>query len=115
MKKLIAMLLALVMGLSLAACGAKTEAPAETQAAAPAETEAAAPAVEPVTLNVAYMANWGSLWAVATADAKGYFAEEGITINLTQFEDGPSEIAAMKQLHGRGFHRTRRPQAVLQG
>ena len=56
-----------------------------------------APAVEPVTLNVAYMANWGSLWAVATADAKGYFAEEGITINLTQFEDGPSEIAAMKQ------------------
>ena len=81
MKKLIAMLLALVMVLSLAACG-KTPAPVETEA---------------VTLNVAYMANWGSLWAVATADAKGYFAEEGITINLTQFEDGPSEIAAMKQ------------------
>ena len=81
MKKLIAMLLALVMVLSLAACG-KTPAPVET---------------ETVTLNVAYMANWGSLWAVATADAKGYFAEEGITINLTQFEDGPSEIAAMKQ------------------
>ena len=81
MKKLIAMLLALVMVLSLAACG-KTPAPVET---------------ETVTLNVAYMANWGSLWAVATADAKGYFAEEGITIKLTQFEDGPSEIAAMKQ------------------
>ena len=81
MKKLIAMLLALVMVLSLAACG-KTPAPVET---------------ETVTLNVAYMANWGSLWAVATADAKGYFAEEGITINLTQFADGPSEIAAMKQ------------------
>ena len=103
MKKLIAMLLAMVMVLSLAACGAKTEAPAATEAPkaeAPAATEAAAPeapAVEPVTLNVAYMANWGSLWAVATADGKGYFAEEGITINLTQFEDGPSEIAAMKQ------------------
>ena len=105
MKKLIAMLLALVMVMSLAACGAKTEAPA-TEApkaeapAAPAATEAAAPeapAVEPVTLNVAYMANWGSLWAVATANDKGFFAEEGITINLTQFEDGPSEIAAMKQ------------------
>ena len=104
MKKLIAMLLAMVMVLSLAACGASepapTEAPkAETPAApateAPAEPEA--PAVEPVTLNIAYMANWGSLWAVATADAKGYFAEEGITINMTQFEDGPSEIAAMKQ------------------
>ena len=83
MKKLIAMLLALVMVLSLAACG-KTPAPEK-------------PETENVTLNVAYMANWGSLWAVATADAKGYFAEEGITINLTQFEDGPSEIAAMKQ------------------
>ena len=107
MKKLIAMLLALVMVLSLAACGASEPAPAPTEAPkaeapaapeapeAPAEPEA--PAVEPVTLNVAYMANWGSLWAVATADAKGFFAEEGITINLTQFADGPSEIAAMKQ------------------
>ena len=107
MKKLIAMLLALVMVLSLAACGASEPAPAPTEApkaeapAAPAATEApaepAAPAVEPVTVNVAYMANWGSLWAVATADAKGYFAEEGITVKMTQFADGPSEIAAMKQ------------------
>ena len=42
MKKLIAMLLALVMVLSLAACGAQTDAPAATEApvAAPAETEA---------------------------------------------------------------------------
>jgi NitT/TauT family transport system substrate-binding protein len=103
MKKLLAMLLALAMVLSMAACGA-SPAPAATEAPAaeaPAATEAPAapeaPAVEPVTLNVAYMPNWGSLWAVATADAKGYFAEEGITIKLTQFEDGPSEIAAMKQ------------------
>ena len=101
MKKLIAMLLALVMVLGLAACG--TTAPKETTATLDrvlpaagteaAETEAAA---EPVTLNVAYMANWGALWAVATADAKGYFAEEGITLNLTVFEDGPTEIAAME-------------------
>ena len=106
MKKLIAMLLALVMVLSLAAGGASapaaTEAPKaeEPKVEAPVEetpAEPEAPAVEPVTLNIAYMANWGSLWAVATADAKGYFAEEGITINMTQFEDGPSEIAAMKQ------------------
>ncbi|MBQ6999639.1 MAG: hypothetical protein IJN67_01165 [Oscillospiraceae bacterium] len=43
MKKLIALLLALTMVLSLAACGAKEEAPAATEAApaAPAETEAA--------------------------------------------------------------------------
>ena len=45
MKKLIALLLALVMVMGLIACGAKEEtaAPAETEAAAPAETEAAAP------------------------------------------------------------------------
>ena len=101
MKKLIAMLLALVMVLGLAACG--TTAPKETTAApatqAPAagtEAAEAEAAAEPVTLNVAYMANWGALWAVATADAKGYFAEEGITLNLTVFEDGPTEIAAME-------------------
>ncbi len=41
MKKLLAILLSLVMVFSLAACGAKEEAPAETQApAAPAETQA---------------------------------------------------------------------------
>ena len=83
MKKLMAMLLALTMVLSLAACGGKTEAPAEK-------------ADELTTVKLAYMPNWGALWAVATADAKGYFAEEGLKIELTAFEDGPSEIAAME-------------------
>ena len=99
MKKFTALLLALVLSLSLAACGAKEETPAEPPAETPVETPAetpAEPAVEPVTMNVAYMPNWGSLWAVATADAKGYFAEEGITLNLTVFENGPTEIAAME-------------------
>ena len=50
MKKLFALLLALVMVLSLAACGAKTEAPAATEAA-PAVTEAVAEAVEEVASN----------------------------------------------------------------
>ena len=107
MKKLIAMLLAMVMVLSLAACGASNTTPTTQPTTQPSGNtdngntdngnENNEPTVEPVTLNVAYMANWGSLWAVATADAKGFFAEEGITINMTQFEDGPSEIAAMKQ------------------
>ena len=54
MKKMLAMLLALVMVFSLAACGAKTEAPAATEAAAPAApavTEAIAEAVEEVASN----------------------------------------------------------------
>ena len=103
MKKLIAMLLALVMVLSLAACGAKTEAPAATEAPkaeAPAATEAAAteaPKADPITLNIAYMPNWGALWAVATGIEKGYFAEEGLELNLVQFDAGPAEIAAMEQ------------------
>lgn len=118
MKKLIAMLLALAMALSMAACGASnttpTKAPETTPAAtnaptqAPAETEAK---VEEVTLNVAYMPNWGALWAVLPAIEQGYFAEEGITVNLVEFADGPTEIAAMESgsidlsYIGQGAHR----------
>ena len=54
MKKIISLLLVLVMVLSLAACGGKTEAPAETkapEAAAPAP-EAEAPAAEKVEVNM---------------------------------------------------------------
>jgi len=101
MKKLIALLLALTMALSLAACGAKDEAPAATTAAAQAEAGAEAPAEteaapEKVTLNVAYMPNYASLWSVLTAMDKGFFEEEGLEIKLWEFADGPSEIAAME-------------------
>ena len=41
MKKLISLLLVLAMALTLVACGGKTEAPAETQAAAAPEAPAA--------------------------------------------------------------------------
>ena len=104
MKKLIALLLALVMVFALAACGntdkpVESNKPAETQQQ-PADTQQPAennePTVEPVTLRIAYMPNWGALWAVATAEAKGYFAEEGITLEMIPFEDGPTEIAAME-------------------
>ena len=50
MKKLIAMLLALIMVMSMAACGAKTEEAPATEAA-PAVTEAVAEAVEEVATN----------------------------------------------------------------
>ena len=77
MKKLATLLLALVM--AFAALGG-----------ALAET------AEPVTLNVAYMPNYGSLWAIEAAIQKGYLAEEGITVNLVEFADGPTIIAAME-------------------
>lgn len=61
-----------------------------------AETTESAEPVEPVTLNVAYMPNYGSLWAVENAIDQGYLEEEGITVNLTEFQDGPTIIAAME-------------------
>jgi len=51
MKKLISLLLVLAMALTLVACGAKEEAPAETQAAAP-EAAPEAPAAEVTTYDV---------------------------------------------------------------
>lgn len=107
MKKRTALLLAIAMMLSLAACGTSTttqsqtptqesHAPVQTAEATPAPAESTAPAVEPVKLRIAYMPNYASLWAVLTGIDKGYFADEGITIELWEFADGPSEIAAME-------------------
>ena len=95
-KKFLSALMAAALSVTmLAGCGAKEEAPApapektetETEAEAPAEetpeAEAPAeeaPAVEPVTLNIAYMPNYGSLWAIENAIDQGYLEEEGIPL-----------------------------------
>ena len=42
------------------------------------------------------MNNYGSLWALAAAQNLGYFEEEGITLELTSFDNGPNIIAAME-------------------
>ena len=125
MKKLTALLLALVMVMSLAACGNKTadesKAPDPTKDVTqsndpapgnhPDPTEPAEPAVEPITLRIGYMPNYASLWGVLSAIEQGCFEEEGITIELTEFADGPSEIAAMEggsidlAYIGKGAHR----------
>ena len=55
MKKAISLLLAVLMVLSLAACGAKTEAPAETQAAA-AQTDEADKSMAYFQMGAAYNA-----------------------------------------------------------
>ncbi len=123
MKKITALLLALVMALSLAACGGGGEAspspsepaqPSESQPASAepsAEPSAAEPSVEPITLRIGYMPNYASLWGVLSAMEQGCFEEEGITVELTEFADGPSEIAAMEggsidlAYIGKGAHR----------
>ena len=51
---------------------------------------------EEITLNVAYMPNYAALWAVLTGIDKGYFEDEGLKLNLYEFADGPTEIAAME-------------------
>lgn len=115
MKKALPVIMAALMAASLAGCGGgstpttaapttaaqttaapapettKAEAKAEETTAAPAETKA-----EPITMNVAYMPNYGSLWSVMTAKEKGYFDEEGITVKLVEFQDGPNIIAALE-------------------
>lgn len=60
------------------------------------EEKGATQKVEPITLNVAYMPNYGSLWSVMNAIDRGYMEEEGISINLVEFQDGPTIIAAME-------------------
>ena len=42
------------------------------------------------------MPNYGSLWSVENAIAQGYLEEEGITVNLVEFQDGPTIISAME-------------------
>ena len=101
MKKLIALLLALVMVFALAACGGEgetttTEPPADDTTPGADPTPPAEPSAEPVTLNIGYMNNYGSLWALAAAQNLGYFEEEGITLELTSFDNGPNIIAAME-------------------
>ena len=123
MKKFMALMLALIMVMGLVACGGNNDSGKNDAPAAPANTDTpAAPAQndeapaepagpEPITLRIGYMPNYASLWGVLSAIEQGCFAEEGITIELTEFGDGPSEIAAMEggsidlAYIGKGAHR----------
>ena len=95
-KKLTALLLAFVMVLALAGCGGNNNDSKNN---------------ENITLRIGYMPNYASLWGVLSAIEQGCFAEEGITVELTEFPDGPSEIAAMEggsidlAYIGKGAHR----------
>ena len=85
MKKLIALLMALVLCFGLVACGGGSDSDAADDGTA-----------EVIELNIGYMPNYGSLWSVTTAIEKGYFDEAGIKVNLYEFADGPTIIAAME-------------------
>ena len=82
MKKIIALLLVLAMALTLVACGGKTEAPAETQAAAapaaPAEAPAAADKIEVTMITAQYGNETAAWWADFVA--KFNAANEGINL-----------------------------------
>ena len=93
MKKLIALLLALVMVLSLCACGAKEEAPA----AAPAE-EAAAPAEEAAAGSVYYL-NFKPEQDQAWQDlAAKYTAETGVPVTVLTAASGTYEETLMAEM-----------------
>ena len=97
MKKFLAMLLAVAMlGGALAACGGgdTTSTPSGNTGTPAGNSET--PTVETVDINVGYMPNYGSLWSLMTAKEKGFFEEEGLNVTMTQFEDGPTIIAAME-------------------
>ena len=97
MKKFLAMLLTVAMlGGALAACGGgeTTSTPSGNTGTPAGNSET--PAVETVDINVGYMPNYGGLWSLMTAKEKGFFEEEGLNVTMTQFEDGPTIIAAME-------------------
>lgn len=97
MKKFLAMLLTVAMlGGALAACGGgeTTSTPSGNTGTPAGNSET--PTVETVNINVGYMPNYGGLWSLMTAKEKGFFEEEGLNVTLTQFEDGPTIIAAME-------------------
>ena len=98
MKKLLALVLALVMVFALAACGSGESTPTTDPNAGASTTPSGddTPNVEPVTINIGYMNNYGSLWSLLAAREMGYFEEQGITLNLISFDTGPNIIAAME-------------------
>ncbi|MER0123061.1 ABC transporter substrate-binding protein [Streptococcus sp. ZJ93] len=52
--------------------------------------------LELTEMNVAYMPNFGSLHDVITGVNRGIFEEEGVKVNLVEFVDGATIIAAME-------------------
>ena len=84
MKKFLALALALVMALSLAACGSKNETPADNNAADDAQTEQPAENQETVTLNVAASP---TPHAEILQQCVPILAEQGIDLQIHEYSD----------------------------
>lgn len=99
MRKLVSLALAAVMALGLTACtsGAPSSTASESMAATSETTGSAETATtgELTEVSVGYMPNYGSLAELVSAEHNGYFEEQGLKVNLVEFGDGPSIIAAM--------------------
>ncbi len=95
-KKILALIMILAMVLCAFAGCSSSSSSSSTSDTTAASDESDETQVETVTLNVAYMPNYASLWSVLTAIDQGYFAEEGLEVNLVEFADGPTIIAAME-------------------
>ncbi len=102
MKKLIALLLALAMVFSLAACGGSSEKPAETEAAAapaPAETEAAAePAAKEIKVGIAAPDVTHGWVAGVAYYAEKYCKDNGIEYMVTTSKDAAEMTTALDDL-----------------
>ena len=96
MKKIIALLLALVMVMSLAACGGGNDKPVETKAPEAGNNETQAPVAEAVTIKVAAIETaYGSqVWADICA---AFEAETGIKVELTTDKNLEDVISAPMQ------------------
>ena len=87
MKKIISLLLALVMVLSLAACGAKEEAPAETQAAAAPEAPAADEKVEVTMIAAEYGGETAAWWADFVAKFNAANPNINLVVDVVSWND----------------------------
>lgn len=101
MKKILSIMLACIVTFSMVGCNDKSNTTSETTekvTTAKAETEAETEAApkELKTVNVAYMPNYASLATVVPAIETGAFEEQGLKVNLVEFADGPTIIAAME-------------------
>ena len=84
MKRIITVLLALILVLSLAACGSSSSAPAQTAAPAAEASEAAEEAAEPVVVRIGLTgAVYEPIWDVV----KEKLAPEGIELEYVQFNN----------------------------